>query len=266
MNMKDIIFRHIEKVAFGIAICYLIYTAVDTFFLLSRKTQRIEADLLSLSGALDKRLKTSAPQALDMELKSAEQLSLRLTTPPSAGLLPRPYIFGKFIKEETVSDVTIRDLLKKPETQIAGRPEDITPGEMEFVFKGGTAEMALIQVRKLYNDRWWVESFVLGKREPIGKKKSMGKETVDFDTRCKLIEIVPQAQKPFIIRKTTLVQNEKGEFQGSASTEETHMISASKIIFEDMTGNPYNLWIGEVARVGTDTVTLNPSAGVSPTN
>lgn len=266
MNMKNIIFKHVEKIVFGMAICYLIYASVYTFVLLNVKTQGINTNLSSLSDVLDKRLKTSAPQALDMELKSAEQLALRLTTPPSAGLLPRPYIFGKLIQQKTVSDITIKDLLKKPESQIAGRQGDVTPGEMEFVFRGGTADMALVQVRKLHKDKWWVESFILGKSEPIGGKKTMGRETVDFDTHCKLIEIVPQAQKPFVIRKTTLVQNEKGEFQGSSSAEETYMISASKIIFEDMTGKPYNLWIGELARVGTDTVTVHPASSVSSSN
>ena len=60
------------------------------------------------------------------------------------------------------------------------------------------------------------------KRETIGEKKIIGKETVDFDTYCKLIEIVPQAQKPLVIKKTTIVQNEKGEFSGSSFTEETY--------------------------------------------
>ena len=266
MNIKNFIFKHIEKLGFGIAICYLIYTAVHTFIILNIEAHRTNTKLLSLSNTIERRIKTSVPPIVDTELKNDEQLALRLTSPPSASPLPRPYIFGKFIKEKTASDITTKDLIKKPELQPAARLEGITPGEIEFVFKGGTADMALVQVRKLYKDKWWTESFTIEKGETIGEKKIIGKETVEFDTYCKLIEIFPQAQKPFLIKKTTVIQNEKGEFLGSSFTEETHMISSSRITFEYKRGESYNLWIGELAKVGTDTVTVNPSTSVSSTN
>ena len=265
MNIKNFIFKHIEKLGFGIAICYLIYTAVHTFIILNIEVHRTDTKLLSLSSTIERKIKTSVPPIVDTELKNDEQLALRLTSPPSASPLPRPYIFGKFIKEKTASDITTKDLIKKPELQ-PERLEGIIPGEIEFVFKGGTADMALVQVRKLYKDKWWTESFTIEKGETIGEKKIIGKETVDFDTYCKLMEIVPQAQKPLVIKKTTVVQNEKGEFSGSSFTAETHMISTSKIIFEDKKGESYNLWIGELVKVGTDTVTVNPSTSVSSTN
>ncbi|MBI2472656.1 MAG: hypothetical protein HYV59_15690 [Planctomycetes bacterium] len=266
MNIKNFIFKHIEKLGFGIALCYLIYTAVHTFVILNMEVNRTDTKLLSLSSTVERKSKTSVPPVLDTELKNAGQLALRLTLPPPASPLPRPYIFGKFTKERTVSDITTRDLLKKPELQPADRLGNITPSEMEFVFKGGTADMALVQVRKLYKDKWWTESFTMEKGEAIGKKKLMGKETVNFDTDCRLIEIVPQAQKPLVIKKTTVVQNEKGEFLGSSFTEETHMISASKIIFEDKKGESYDLWIGELVKLGTDTVTVYPLTNISSAN
>ena len=266
MNIKNFIFKHIEKLGFGIAICYLIYTAVHTFIILNIEVHRTDTKLLSLSSTIERKIKTSVPPVVDTELKNDEQLALRLTSPPSASPLPRPYVFGKFTKEKTVSDITTKDLLKKPELQPAAHLEDITPSEREFIFKGGTADMALVQVKKLYKDKWWTESFTIEKGKTIGEKKIIGKETVDFDTYCKLIEIVPHAQKPLVIKKTTVVQNEKGEFSGSSFTEETHMISTSKIIFEDKKGESYNLWIGELVKVGTDTVTVNPSTSVSSTN
>lgn len=264
--MKNITFKHIEKIVLGIAICYFIYTAVHTFIILNIRVQRTDTKLLSLSGTIERKIKTSVPPIVDTELKNDEQLALRLTSPPSAMLLPRANIFGKFTKEKTVSDITTKDLIKKPALQTTPRLEDITLGEMEFIFKGGTADMALVQVRKFYKDKWWVESFTIEKGETIGEKKIIGKETVDFDTYCKLIEIVPQAQKTLIIKKTTVVQNEKGEFLGSSFTEETHMISASKIIFEDKKGESYHLWIGELVKVGTNTVTPCPLTNASSTN
>lgn len=266
MNVKNFVFKHIEKIVLGITICYLIYTAVHTFMILNLEVRRTDTKLLSLSSAIERKLKTSTPPAIDTELKHAEQLTSRLTLPSPASPLQRPQIFSKFMKEGAVPDITTKDLLKKPESQTAARSEDFIPGEIEFVFKGGTADMALVQVRKLYKDKWWTESFTIEKGETIGEKKTIGKETVDFDTYCKLIEIFPQAQKPFIIKKTTVVRNEKGEFLGSSFTEETHMISASKIIFEYKRGESYNLWIGELAKVGTDTVTVNPSTSVLSTN
>ena len=266
MNFKNFVFKHVEKIVLGITICYLMYTTVHTFIILNLEVHRTDTKLLSLSNTIERKLKTSVSPVVDTELKNDEQLALRLTSPPSASPLPRPYIFGKFIKEKTASDITTKDLLKKPELQPAARLEDITPSEMEFIFKGGTADMALVQVRKLYKDKWWTESFTIEKGETIGEKKIIGKETVDFDTYCKLIEIFPQAQKPFIIKKTTVIQNEKGEFLGSSFTEETHMISSSKIIFVDKKGESYNSWIGELVKVGTDTVTTCPLTNASSTN
>ena len=265
MNFKNFVFKHVEKMVLGITICYLIYTTVHAFMILNLAVHRTDTKLLSLSSTIERKIKTGVPPIVDTELKNDEQLALRLTSPPSASPLPRPYIFGKFIKEKTASDITTKDLIKKPELQ-PERLEGIIPGEIEFVFKGGTADMALVQVRKLYKDKWWTESFTIEKGETIGEKKIIGKETVDFDTYCKLIEIFPQAQKPFLIKKTTVIQNEKGEFLGSSFTEETHMISSSRITFEYKRGESYNLWIGELAKVGTDTVTVNPSTSVSSTN
>ena len=266
MNIKNFIFKHIEKIALGITICYLIYTAVHTFIILNIEIHRTDTKLLSLSNTIERRIKTSVPPIVDTELKNDEQLVLRLTSPPSASSLPRPYVFGKFTKEKTVSGITSKDLLKRPELQTTPRSEGITLGEIEFIFKGGTADLSLVQVRKLYKDKWWTESFTIEKGETIGEKKIIGKETVDFDTHCRLIEIVHQAQKPLVIKKTMAVLNGKGEFLRSSFTEEIHMISTSKIIFEDKKGESYHVWIGESVKVGTDTVAVYPSTNASSTN
>lgn len=266
MNIKQFIFKHVEKLGFGIAVCYLIYAFAHTFVILNRDAYKIDMKLLSLSNTIERKLETSAPPVVDKELKNAEQLLSRLTSPPPASPLQHQDIFGKFIKQKTVSGVTSKDLLKKPALQQTDRLEDITPGELEFIFKGGTADMVLIQVKKLYKDKWWTESFTMGKGAVIGKKTLLGKETVDFDTDCRLIEIVPQAQKPFVIKKTTVVQSEKGDFLGSSFTEETHMISASKIIFEDKNRTSYGLWIGGLVKLGTETVIVHSAASLSAAN
>jgi hypothetical protein len=41
-------------------------------------------------------------------------------------------------------------------------------------------------------------------------------------------------------------------------TDEKHMISTSKIVFADKKGDVYNLWIGELVNLGTETVTVRP--------
>src|SRR3989304_3589624 len=191
MNIKNFVFKHVEKIVLSITICYLIYTSVHTFIILSIEVHSTDTKLLSLSNTIERRIKTSVPPIADTEL---------------------------------------------------------------------------VQVRKLYKDKWWAESFIIEKGETIGEKKIIGKETVDFDTYCKLMEIVPHAQKPLVIKKTAVVQNEKGEFLGSSFTEETHMISVSKIIFEDKKGESYHVWLGESVKVGTDTVAVYPSTNASSTN
>ena len=118
---------------------------------------------MSLSNTIERRIKTSVPPIVDTELKDAEQLALRLTSPPSPSSLPRPYIFGKFTKRKNSFRHHDQRFVKKSELQAAQRSEGIIPDEIEFIFKGGTADMALVQVRKLYKDNWWTESFTIEK-------------------------------------------------------------------------------------------------------
>src|SRR3989338_2980559 len=49
MNIKYFIFKHIEKLVLGIAICYLAYTAVHTFIIPSIEAHKTNSKLLSLS-------------------------------------------------------------------------------------------------------------------------------------------------------------------------------------------------------------------------
>lgn len=258
MDIKNFIFKHIEKFILGIAACYLIYTVIHTFITLNLETHRVDVKLQSLSSVIDRKLKTSIPPPVDVERKDAAQLESRLTIPPPASLLQRPFLFGKFTHEEPNTDITTRDLLKKPGLQTPSYVEVPIRGDIEFVLKGGTADRALIQVRKLYKDTWRIESFTVEKGEVIGKKKKIGKETVDFTTCCVLREIVPLAQKPLVMKKTTVLRNEKGDFLGTSMADEKHMISTSKIVFEDKKGDVYNLWIGELVNLGTETVTVRP--------
>ena len=70
MNIKNFIFKHIEKLGFGIVICYFIYTAVHTFIILSIEVHRTDTKLLSLSNTIERRIKTSVPPIVDTELKN----------------------------------------------------------------------------------------------------------------------------------------------------------------------------------------------------
>ena len=266
MDIKDFTFKHVKKFVLGITVCYLVYTVIHTFITSSLEMHGIDTKLLSLSGAIGRKLKTSIPSALDKELKDAAQLELRFTTPPSANFLQRPHLFCKFTKGETISDITTKDLLKKPEIQALPRLEVTTPGDTEFILKGGTADLALIQVRKLHKDKWLAESFTVENGKTIGEKIIIDRKPVDFNTHCKLIKIIPLAQKPLVIKKSTLLRNEKGDFLGTSLAEEKHMISTSKIVFEDKKGESYDLWIGELVNLGTETVTIYSSVNTSSAN
>lgn len=266
MNIKYFAFKHCEKFTLGIVVCYLIYTVICTFVIASLKIDNIDSKLLSLSNIIDRKLKTGVPPPINADRKDAAQLELRLTTPPAANLSLRPYLFGNFTSGGSNTDITTKDLLKKPEAQLSSDIEGIIPGTTEFILKGGTADMALIQVRKFYKDKWWAESFTVGKGEIIGGEKKIGKETVDFHTYCRLIKITPLASKPFFTKKTTALQNEKNDFLGVSITEEKHTISTSQVTFEDKTGEAYNVWIGEAVKLGTETVTVCPATNTMSTN
>lgn len=266
MDIKNFIFKHTEKFILGATICYLIYTIIHTFIILSLETNEIEIRLQSLSDILDRRIKTSIPKPGDTERNEAEHLELRFTNPPSVNLLQQPQIFSKIVRSEATSDITIKDLLKKSEPNAHTRLEVTSPGDTEFIFKGGTEDLALIQVRKLYKDIWWPESFAVEKGKIIGQKKTVRGETIDFNTHCKLREIIPLAQKPLVMKKTTVLRDEKGTFLGTSLSQETYIISTSRIIFENKNGESYNLWIGELVNLGTETVAVHTSVDTTSTH
>lgn len=266
MNMKYFIFKHFEKFIFGIAVGYLIYTVISVLITERLKTQNIDSQLRSLSTMLDRKLATSKPPSISADRKEAELLKLRLTTPPAANLLLRPYLFSNSLSDGSKTDITTRDLLKNQEMLPSSVTEDTAQGTTEFILKGGTADMALIQVRKFHRDTWWTESFTVGKGEIIGRERKIGAETVDFHTFCKLTEIIPFAPKPFFTRKTTVLRNENNEFLGVAQTQEKHMIPTSQIVFESIKGEPCNVWIGELVKLGTETVTVCPAVNTISTH
>lgn len=266
MNIKYFAFKHCEKFIFGIIVSYLIYAVICTFVIASLKIHNIDSKLLSLSAIIDRKLKTGVPPPINTDRKDAAQLELRLTTPPAASLSLRPDLFGNFIPGGSNRDITAKDLLKKSEIPPSSGMEGTIPGTTEFILKGGTADRALIQVRKFYKDKWWAESFIIGRGEIIGGGRKIGPETVDFHTYCRLTEITPLAPKPFFTKKTTALQSEKNDFLGVSITEEKHTITTSQVTFEDKTGETYNVWIGEVVKLGTETVTVCPAANTMSTN
>lgn len=266
MDVKAILFKYVEKIVLGIAICYLIYTIIYAVIVPGIETHKINTRLLSQSDTIDSKLRISKPPLIEKERKEAELMDLRFTTPPTAKPLQQAYILSKFTRDEVVSGITTRDLLNKSELKSHGRLEVSVPGDTEFVYKGGTAELALIQVRKLYNDVWWAESFTVEKGQRIGQKKTIKKVPIDFDTRCKLLEIVPFAQKPMTFNKTSIVRNDKtGEFLGTKLEPEIHAITTPKIVFENKKGEAYNLWVGELVNLGTETVPVRSSTKTSST-
>ncbi|TVM03305.1 MAG: hypothetical protein CV087_05760 [Candidatus Brocadia sp. WS118] len=266
MNIKYFVFKHFEKFILGIIVCYLIYTVICTFVTASLKIHNIDSKLLSLSTIIDRKLKTGVPPPINADRKDAAQLELRLTTPPAASFLLRPHLFSNFTSGGSNMDITTKDLLKKRETQLSSSMEGNIHGTTEFILKGGTADMALIQIRKFYKDKWWAESFTVGKGEIIGGGKKIGAETVDFHTYCRLTEITPLAPKPFFTKKTTALRNEKDEFLGISMIEEKHMVTTSQVSFENKKGESYNVWIGEVVKLGTETVTVCPITNTMSTH
>lgn len=265
--MKNFVFRHVEKVVLAVATGYLIYTIIHTFVTLNLRTLEFDTRLLSLSNVIDRKLKTSAPPALDNEPDDRARLESRFTAPLHADYVQRPHLFSKFTEGEIISGITTRDLLRKPESQTLPYTEGgHAPGSIEFILKGGTTDLALIQVRKLHRDNWLTESFAVENGKTIGEKKVINRELVDFSTHCRLIKIIPLAQKPLIIKKTIPLRNERDEFIGTSISVEKHMISASKVVFEDKKGVAYDLWIGELINLGTETVTVYSTVNTSPAN
>ena len=263
MDVKNFIFKHIEKIILGIAVSYLIYTVINTLIILNINSYKVNARLESLSNVVERKLETSTPPKIETELYDAVLLESRLTIPPSADVLQRPQVFSVFGKEETVQDIATMDTSAKKGTKISPVSEI---GDIEFTFKGGSADIVIIQVRKLHKDKWWIESFLAREGDIIGERKVISGETVDFNTQCKLVEIVSVAQKEMVVKKTISIKNEAGEFVGTSFAEETHMISTCKIVFEYKKGETYNLWLGELVKSGTETTGVYQSEKASSIN
>ena len=135
MDFKNFIFKHIEKFILGIAVSYLIYTAVNTFVMLDLKIHNIDTKLFSVSNTVERKLKTSTPPSTNTELENVAQLELRLTSPPDANPLQRPQLFTKFTQGEVISDITYRDLLKKQNIKNLPHLEVTTPGIQNLSLK-----------------------------------------------------------------------------------------------------------------------------------
>lgn len=249
MDVKNFIFKHIEKIILGIAVSYLIYTVINTLIILNINSYKVNARLESLSNIVERKLETSTPPKIETELDDAVLLESRLTIPPSADVLQRPQVFS-------VQDIATVDTSAKKETKISRVSEITISGDKEFTFKGGSADIVVVQVRKLYKDKWWIESFLAREGDIIGERKVISGETVDFNTQCKLVEIAPVAQKQMVVKKQVSLKNEAGEFIGTSFVEEVHMISTSKIVFEYNKGETYNLWLGELVKFGTETANV----------
>lgn len=266
MDVKNFIFKHIEKIILGIAVSYLIYTVIITLIILNINNYKVNTRIETLSNAVERKFKTSTPPKMKTELDDAELLESRLTISPSADVLQRPQVFSVFGKEGAVQGIATMDTSAKKGTNISQVSEITISGDKEFTFKGGSADIVLIQVRKLYKDKWWIESFLAREGDIIGERKVISGETVDFNTQCKLVEIVPVAQKQMVVKKTISIKNEAGEFVGTSFAEETHMISTSKIVFEYKKGETYNLWLGELIQLGTETTSVYQSEKASSIN
>lgn len=255
MDINTLLIKHSGKFILGVMVCCFFYTMFHTFILLNSKTHKIVSSLDSSSNVIERKLLTSKPPEGEISLTNAQQMELRFTVPPEPNLLQRAFVFNTSIKDRR-ENINIKDLLKKRQYRDASRLTVAEKGDTEFIYKGGTEDLALIRVRKLYQDVWRENSFTVSKGMPIGTKKIVGKETINFDTRCKLMEIIPSAQKTIIIKKRILQKNEKGEFIGSTIREEPHMITSSKILFKNRDGKSYSLWAGELVNLGTETVSI----------
>ena len=259
MDIKNFIFKHIEKIILGIAVSYLIYTVINTLIILNINSYKVNTRLETLSNAVERKFKTSTPPKIETELDDAVLLESRLTIPPSADVLQRPQVFS-------VQDIATMDTSAKKETRISPVSEITISGDKEFTFKGGSADIVVVQVRKLHKDKWWIESFLAREGDLIGERKVISGETVDFNTQCKLVEIAPVAQKQMVVKKQVSLKNEAGEFIGTSFAEEVHMISTSKIVFEYNKGETYNLWLGELVKLGTETIRVYQSEKASSIN
>ena len=259
MDVKNFIFKHIEKIILGIAVSYLIYTVINTLIILNINSYKVNTRLETLSNAVERKFKTSTPPKIETELDDAVLLESRLTIPPSADVLQRPQVFS-------VQDIATMDTSAKKETRISPVSEITISGDKEFTFKGGSADIVVVQVRKLHKDKWWIESFLAREGDIIGERKVISGETVDFNTQCKLVEIAPVAQKQMVVKKQVSLKNEAGEFIGTSFAEEVHMISTSKIVFEYNKGETYNLWLGELVKLGTETIRVYQSEKASSIN
>jgi len=259
MDVKAILFKYVEKIALGLAICFLIYTIIYAVIVPGLETHKITARLLSQSNTIDSRLKISKPPPIEMERKEAALMEKRFTTPfPIAKEFERADIFVTVTKEGTPPPPRGKGV------EPSGTFVAPIPGDTEFIYKGGTAELALIQVRKLQDNVWWAESFTVEKGQSIGQKKTIKKVPVDFDTHCKLREIEPFAQKAMTFNKTSIIRNDKtGEFLGTKLEPDKHAITTPKIVFENKKGEKYNLWVGELVNLGTETVSVSSSTKTS---
>ncbi len=135
---------------------------------------------------------------------------------------------------------------KKLEKNIVLNNKIEVTANTEIVFKGLADDLAYIHIRKEIDGQWREFGFSIKAGERIGRKKTFGREVLDFTTNYVLQEIVHSIQKPIKLMRSSVILDNAGKFVRTRTvTGESFLKTTSKIIYKDASGNINELWTGD---------------------
>ncbi|MGR3177542.1 MAG: hypothetical protein ACUZ8E_05760 [Candidatus Anammoxibacter sp.] len=249
-KIKDIFFLYFDKIAIGFAVLVFSYSIFNFFTNIGKDdaVKKIE----EFSPIVERNVKRGEPDEIT-ELDYAMRLEGMFDNIP----LPVDIEINKPYKRKAPEKPS-----SDPGLRVTQQQTGFEPGDTEIVYKGGTAQKAIIIIKKSTEEYELEQSFIILPGEKIGEYKPLNdkKRVEDFMTGCTLLSIEIDAKKSINSSKILVNLDDKGEFINTSLKSDPYRITTMKIIYknERLGGAIKELLLGASANIGTVTPLLEP--------
>ncbi len=241
---KDKVYDYLFKAALTLILLFCLYNVFCMLFLSPYISKKQTSRISNTVNAIEFNIKHSGPINTKKTMYKSS-LTNTVKSSPWAKLIKRTSVFAGPVK----LNVKKAEPKEQEKEIVLNKIVEVT-SNTEIIFKGFADDLAYIHIRKEMDGQWHEYGFPTKVGERIGRRKSLGGETLDFSTNCILQDIVHSAQKPIKRMRRSIILDEAGEFVETRMVEcEPFLKTTSKIVYEDENGNTKELWLGESEKI-----------------
>ncbi len=232
---KDKEYGCLFKAVLALILLFCLYNIFCIIFLSPYNSKKLKLRIFNTVNAIDFNIKHEGKKIAKEMYKP--HLSNNVKGSPWANQIKRNSIF--------TGPVYLNIKKEKLEKNIVLNNKIEVTANTEIIFKGLADDLAYIHIRKKIDGQWREFGFSIKAGERIGRKKTFGREVLDFTTDYVLQEIVHSIQKPIKLMKSSVILDNAGKFVRTRMvTGESFLKTTSKIIYKDEGGNTKELWPG----------------------